>query len=62
MAFTWFLALLLSFGLRFWGLQHPDPFQVRPFLVLLLLFGPSILMGAWVGWFGFLKAPLAEGK
>ena len=53
MALTWVLALLLSFGLRLWGVEHPDPFNIRPFLVLILLLGPSLVLGFWVIFFGF---------
>ncbi len=58
MAVTWALALLLSFGLRLWGFEHPAPFVIRPFLVLILLFGPSIALGFWVMAFGFRNKPI----
>ena len=38
--------------MRFWGTQHPEPFTIRPFLVMALLFGPTFVMGVWVVWFG----------
>tara|TARA_Y100001968_G_C19062536_1_gene574454 strand:+ start:234 stop:410 length:177 start_codon:yes stop_codon:yes gene_type:complete len=53
MAGTWVLALLLSFGLRVWGGYHPSAFFVRPVLVWLLVFAPSILLGIWVSWSTF---------
>ncbi len=55
MAVTWALALLLSFGLRLWGIDHPGAFQIRPGLVVLLLFGPSFVLAIWVLVFGFRK-------
>ncbi len=45
MGLTWGVALLASFAFRFWGYQHPEPFLIRPFIVLMLLLGPSILLG-----------------
>ncbi len=51
MGLTWALALILSFALRLWGIHHPDPFAIRPFLLILLLFGPSLALGIWL--FGF---------
>jgi len=52
MTLTWVFALTFSFGLHFWGGQHPEPFAVRPLLVFGLLFGPSLLMGIWLFYFG----------
>ena len=46
--FTWAIALAVSFGLRFWGLNHPEPFLIRPLVVLVLLFGPSVFLGVWL--------------
>ena len=48
MALTWAFALLFSWGLRFWGLQHPESFVIRPVLVFGLLFGPSVVLGVWL--------------
>ena len=48
LTFTWAFALLMSLGLRFWGVQHPEPFNIRPLLLFALLFGPSFLLGAWL--------------
>ena len=45
MGLTWGVALLASFAFRAWGDQHPEPFLIRPFIVLTLLLGPSILLG-----------------
>ncbi len=53
MALMWLLALLVSFGLRFWGVHHPEPFHVRPLLVFGLLLGPSLLLGCWILLSGF---------
>ncbi|KGG14506.1 hypothetical protein EV06_1563 [Prochlorococcus sp. MIT 0602] len=38
------LSLVASLFLRFWGIQHPQPFLIRPFIVLGMLFGPSIIL------------------
>ena len=65
MALAWGLALLLSLGLRFWGLLHPDPFVIRPLLVVFLLFAPAAGLGIWVMRVGFLTADsgsLVSGK
>jgi len=53
MTATWALALSLSFVLRYWGLQHPGPFVIRPWLVFLLLFLPVFVMGVWIFFNGF---------
>ena len=55
MTLTWALALILSYGLRFWGGQHPEPFTIRPVLIYGLLFGPSIILGAWLLLIGLQK-------
>ena len=47
MLVTWFVALALSAALRFWGIQHPLPFVIRPSVVWSLLMAPSILLGLW---------------
>jgi hypothetical protein len=62
---TWGLALVVSFGLRFWGHQHPEPFIIRPFLVWLLLLIPVIGLGLWVlvvGFFTPASRSLAGGE
>jgi len=41
-SFTWSLALLGSILLRVAGIMHPNSFQVNPFFVWFLVFGPSI--------------------
>ena len=48
MAITWSLALIVSAGLRFWGFQHPKEFIIRPVLVWILLFSPSVVLGLWL--------------
>ncbi len=58
MAITWLLALIFSMGLRIWGVQHPEPFLIRPVLVMALLFLPSLSLGAWVLLFGFRQTQL----
>jgi len=55
MTFTWALALALSLALRFWGDLHPEPFIIRPLVILILLFGPSVVMGLWLAFIGFEK-------
>ena len=55
MLIAWIFAYLISFGFRFWGEQHPDPFVIRPFLVLGLLFAPSLLLGIWLTSFGLRR-------
>ena len=46
---TWAFALCVSLGLRIWGFQHPEPFEIRPYLVSFLLFGPPFLLLLWIG-------------
>jgi len=53
MALTWAFALMFSWGLRFWGVQHPEAFVIRPSLVFGLLFGPSVALGIWLFFVGF---------
>ena len=53
MALAWGLALLISYGLRLWGIQHPDPFEIRSGLIFVLLFVPPLIMGLWVIAYGF---------
>ena len=43
-ALTWLVAFGTSVIFRFWGFQHPDSFVIRPFIVLGMLFGPSIVL------------------
>ena len=53
MALTWALALLLSFALRLWGVEHPEPFYIRTGLVAVLLVGPSVALGLGIFLWGF---------
>tara|TARA_Y100001968_G_C19413694_1_gene747761 strand:+ start:750 stop:926 length:177 start_codon:yes stop_codon:yes gene_type:complete len=53
MLLAWVCALIASLGFRYWGLNHPDPFIIRPFMVWSLLFGPSIVLGFWLVIVGF---------
>jgi len=55
MTLTWSFALLLSFGLRFWGVQHPESFSIPPLLLIALLFGPSLGLGIWLYFVGFKR-------
>ncbi len=55
MTLTWGAPLLLSIAFRFWGYQHPDPFSLRPLLIVLLLLGPTVLIGFWILQKGFSK-------
>ena len=50
---AWGLSLGLSFGLRVFGIQHPEPLVVNPLLVFFLLFAPSVFVGIWLIYFGF---------
>ena len=52
MIFTWLFAFVASLGLRFWGAQHPLPFLIRPSLVWILIFTPSVIIGLWVALVG----------
>ncbi|HGY5536608.1 MAG: hypothetical protein AB8A40_05105 [Prochlorococcus sp.] len=64
-ALAWGLALILSIGLRFWGFQHPEPFVIRPLLVVFLLFAPAVGLGIWIIRVGFTKSDsgsLVSGK
>ena len=49
---VWGLALLISFGLRLWGQHHPEPLPVDGTTVGLLVFGPALVLMAWLlmGW------------
>jgi len=44
----WGLALTISAGLHWWGLQRPEPLQTSWTLVLLLVFSPAVLLAAWL--------------
>ncbi|WP_320663578.1 hypothetical protein [Prochlorococcus sp. MIT 1223] len=52
----WGIALLTSFAFRFWGFIHPDSFLIRPWLIFLLLFGPSFVIAFGIFVFGFREA------
>ncbi|WP_269622051.1 hypothetical protein [Prochlorococcus marinus] len=43
-ALTWAFALLVSWLFRVWGINHPDPFEIRLWIVFGLLFGPSLFL------------------
>ena len=47
-AVIWSIALLCSAGLRWWGHLSPLPPEPSWFVVLLIVFVPSLLMGAWI--------------
>tara|TARA_Y100001968_G_scaffold4460_1_gene3954 strand:+ start:1590 stop:1760 length:171 start_codon:yes stop_codon:yes gene_type:complete len=53
MAFTILLALILSFGLRSWGIHHPEPFIASGFSLALLLGLPVVLIGISAALLGF---------
>ena len=44
----WGLALIISSGLYWWGLQRPEPLQTSWTLALLLVFFPIVLLAAWL--------------
>ena len=45
---TWGSALLSSWGLRFWGDQHPAALEAPWAVVLAIVMLPALLMGGWV--------------
>ena len=45
---VWGLALTVSAGLHWWGLQRPEPLQTSWTLALLLVFAPAVLLAAWL--------------
>tara|TARA_Y100001970_G_C13516230_1_gene500801 strand:- start:290 stop:490 length:201 start_codon:yes stop_codon:yes gene_type:complete len=51
---TWTLALLVSYVLKVWGSFHPESFQAQTSIVLMLLFGPSIIFLIWISLKTFL--------
>ena len=55
LAITWGLAFAVSLGLRLWGLEHPQPFNANSFVLLVLLFAPSIILAFWIFLVGFPK-------
>ena len=56
MILTWSIALLLSYGLRSWGIQHQAPFIPNPLIIFALLLGPAIGLGIWL-LFLFIQNP-----
>ena len=44
----WGLALIISSGLHWWGLQRPEPLQTSWTLALLLVFVPAAVLAAWL--------------
>ena len=44
----WGLALIISIGLHWWGLQRPEPLQSSWWLALILVFSPPAVLGAWL--------------
>ena len=44
----WGLALVISAGLHWWGLQRPEPLQTSWTLALLLVFSPAALLAGWL--------------
>ena len=45
---SWGSALLISWGLRFWGDQHPAPLQAPWAVVLTIVLLPALLMVGWL--------------
>ena len=45
---AWGLALTISAGLHWWGLQRPEPLQSSWTLALILVFFPPALLAAWL--------------
>ena len=48
LAISWGSALLISFALRWWGQQHPDPLQAGWSVVLTIVILPALLLAAWL--------------
>ena len=48
MSVLWGLALVISAGLHWWGLQRPEPLQTSWTLALLLVFVPAAALAAWL--------------
>ena len=44
----WGLALIISSGLHWWGLQRPEPLQTSWTLALLRVFSPAAMLAAWL--------------
>ena len=45
---SWSSALLISWGLRFWGDQHPAALQAPWSVVLAIVLLPALLMVGWL--------------
>ena len=45
---SWSSALLISWGLRFWGDQHPAALQAPWAVVLTIVLLPALLMLGWL--------------
>ena len=45
---SWGSALLISWGLRFWGDQHPAALQAPWAVVLAIVLLPALLMVGWL--------------
>ena len=45
---SWGSALLISWGLRFWGIKHPAPLRAPWAVVLTIVLLPALLMAGWV--------------
>ena len=56
---SWGSALLISWGLRFWGDQHPAALQAPWAVVLAIVLLPALLM---VGWLLLSAAGSRDGK
>ena len=48
LVFLWGLALLISAGLHWWGLQRPEQLQTSWALALLLVFSPALALAGWL--------------
>ena len=48
LVFLWGLALIISAGLHWWGLQRPEPLQTSWALALLLVFSPALALAGWL--------------
>nr|WP_115094720.1 hypothetical protein [Synechococcus sp. UW106] len=44
----WGLALMISAGLHWWGLQRPEPLQTSWIVALVLVFAPAAGLAAWL--------------
>ena len=56
---SWGSALLISWGLRFWGNQHPAALQAPWAVVLAIVLLPALLM---VGWLLLSAARSGDGE